>query len=103
MSVTKDQLDLGVTERDGRRRWGVWRRWSRRLPQTAGAVIDDERALDIARAVCAAFDHDHPVGETWAADGVSIAGCESLSMGQLTRSRSADDGSKSQAHSACPA
>jgi hypothetical protein len=62
VSTTDDQLDLGITGKD---RSPLMRRLAAMVAPVAadaGAVLDDEAALGIARAVCAAFAHDDAVG-----------------------------------------
>lgn len=62
MSVNDDQFDLGLSGRD---RSPLMRRLAAMVAPVAtdaGAVVDDDAALDIARAVCAAFAHDDAVG-----------------------------------------
>lgn len=57
-----DQLTLGFT---GRHRSPLMRRLAAMaapIAVDAGAVIDDEELLDVARAVCDAFSHDDAVG-----------------------------------------
>ncbi|WP_259315194.1 hypothetical protein [Capillimicrobium parvum] len=57
-----DQLSLGFT---GRHRSPLMRRLAAMvapIATDAGAVIDDEQMLDVARAVCDAFSHDDAIG-----------------------------------------
>ena len=57
-----DQLNLGFT---GRHRSPLMRRLAAMaapIAADAGAIIDDEQMLDVARAVCDAFSHDDAVG-----------------------------------------
>jgi hypothetical protein len=57
-----DQLTLGIT---GRHRSPLMRRLAAMaapIATDAGAVIDDEQMLNVARAVCDAFSHDDAVG-----------------------------------------
>src|SRR3954468_13187026 len=60
--MTDDQLQLGFS---GRVRSPLMRRLAAMaapIAVDAGAVIDDERLLVVARAVCAAFSHDDAAG-----------------------------------------
>lgn len=60
--MSDGQLRLGVS---GRQRSPLLRRLSALVAPVAadaGAVIDDEEMLDVARAVCAAFSHQDAAG-----------------------------------------
>jgi hypothetical protein len=60
--MTEDQLALGFT---GRHRSPLMRRLAAMaapIATDAGAVIDDEEMLEVARAVCDAFSHDDAIG-----------------------------------------
>jgi len=57
-----DQLNLGLTERHGSPLMRRLAAMAAPIAADAGAVIDDEELLDVARAVCDAFSHDDAVG-----------------------------------------